>query len=350
MKRSGRGILRAWAPILTLLFTCAPGGHAGQGPAEKVVFLSNRAGIPRTFDLLAASAGDSGTLTVTLPKFDAEVTSLSAPRWVWTDSLLAFLGAGGTRLCVLDLRTSRIRDVAEVHYEATEFSVSPDRRSLLFVDRVGKLLQVMEADIATGTVRNLTANRWNNTEPSFSAGGDRIAYVTDMDGSASIAVMRRDGTGQRVLTNNFGDDHSPGFSPDGARIVFSSSRSAANDHENDLYLIDTNGTGFRPLFQNGASNERPVFTPDGKSIVFVSTVLASKTSRVLLMNLATGTLTVVSAGLPLLCRNFSISRSGRFVAFEHNTIADCEIMVYDVIARTLRNLSGHPAWDCSPSF
>jgi len=350
MMWSGRGTLLAWALILVLLSTYTPPGRAGEGPSERAVFLSNRRGIPRTFDLLLVDVRDGSPLNITLPTPGAGVTSRSAPRWVGTDSLLAFLGAGGTRLCVFDLRTSTIRTVADVHYEATEFSVSPDRRSLLYVDRVGNILQVMEADIATGTVRNLTANRWNNTEPSFSTGGDRIAYVTDMDGSASIAVMRRDGTGQRVLTNNFGDDRSPSFSPDGARIVFSSSRSAANDHQNDLYLIDTNGTGFRQLFQNGASNERPVFTPDGKSIVFVSTVLASKTSRVLLMDLATANITLVSAGLPLLCRNFSISRSGRYVAFEHNTVADCEIMVYDVIARTLRNLSGHPAWDCSPSF
>ena len=218
------------------------------------------------------------------------------------------------------------------------------------VDRIGRNLQIFELDIERGTSRNLSSNSWNNSEPSYSPDGSRITYVTDKDGSLSIGLMHRDGSGQKILTNNFGDDRYPRFSPAAERIVFSSSRSSRHEGQFDLYTIDTLGGNFSLLYANGASNTSPVFLPDAKQVLFVSTNFVSKVSCLFLLNIDTHSVTNLTAQLPLFSQNPSLSNDGRFLVFEHNTVRDCEVMVYDLKEATMRNLTQNPAWDCSPSF
>ena len=81
------------------------------------------------------------------------------------------------------------------------------------------------------------------TDASFSPDGSKILFAANHDGDLEIYVIGADGSDQRQLTDNAGQDFFPSWSPDGDTIVFSSDRSGAVE----LYLMDADGGNQRPL-------------------------------------------------------------------------------------------------------
>ena len=321
-----------------------PGGKTG------IVFLSNRAGVHRSFDLFLVDTSSGLEHNITAGRPGLGLTSVSGPRLLQKRHSVVCFASGGKSIVEIPLGPGAVRTLAAVRQASGSLAVSPDEEALLYSDRAGQRLQIHEIDITRGTIRNLSSNGWNNSGASYSPDGSRITYVSDQDGSPSIGLMARDGSHQKILTNNFGDDRFPCFSPAGDRIIFCSSRSALHDGQFDLYTIDTSGGDFRLLYSNGASNSSPVCSPDGKEVAFVSTNLTKKISQILLLDRASGSVADVAAELPLFKQNLSLSNDGRFLLFEHNTVRDCEVMLYDRKDALMRNLTRNPAWDCSPSF
>ena len=341
-----------------LLLVLAPLWYAGSQvavPAQtpensSIVFLSNRDNSQRGFDLFLLSLDGGKPLNLTRNNKDAGITSASAPRLLTQRNCVVFFSPLTRTFKEFNLTTSKIRSLVHSEYEAPEYDCSPDQRFLLYTDRIDSTLQLVEVNLETGASSNLTRNRFNNIAPRYSPDGATIVFVSDADGSHSITVMKRDGSGQKVLTNNFGDDRHPCFSPDGKRIVFVSSRSATVEDEFDVYTIDVDGKNFSIVHDGTAYNTRPEFSRDGTSIVFVSSNRATKLSHVLVKNLVSGVVTVITKNLSLLSQNVSMSRHGHSLVFEHMTVADCEIMSYEFATGVLRNLTNSRSWDCSPSF
>lgn len=344
--------LRLFAHIVIACASLLMGWHraaGGDDVTKRVVFLSNRAGVSRTFDIFLHDA-DVGEVCITAQRPGLGITSLSAPRLLGKRNSVVCFGSGGKTLLEVPIGKGDVKVLATLNQGSGQLAIAPDGQALLYTDRVDGKTQLFEADLTRGTIRNLSSNPWNNSEASYSRDANRIVYVSDHDSSLSIAVMNRDGSCQKILTNNFGDDRFPHFSPDGKTIVFTSSRSSLHDMQYDLYTIDTSGGKFELLYTNSAYNASPVFSPDGKEVLFVSSNLTKKVSRILLLDRASGTVTNVSGALELLSQNASFNNDGRFVLFEHNTIRNCEIMLWDRESRSVKNLTQNPSWDCSPSF
>ena len=103
--------------------------------------------------------------------------------------------------------------------------------------------------------------------PSWSPGGRLIAFGRSAGAAQSdIWVVSPTGTRLRALTTHAADDSDPAWSPDGRRIAFESDR----DGNNEVYVMRADGSGARRLTANAASDGDPAWSPDGRRIVFES--------------------------------------------------------------------------------
>ena len=115
---------------------------------------------------------------------------------------------------------------------------------------------------------NITQQSGYAHDPAFSPDGTKIAFsLTSVGFGSEIYTMDSDGSHQKNLSNSPGSDYGPIFSPNGARIAFTSDR----DGDEEIYRMRADGTG-NPvnLTNNDADDRRPDFSPDGKRIAYTS--------------------------------------------------------------------------------
>lgn len=98
--------------------------------------------------------------------------------------------------------------------------------------------------------------------------GKWIVYTTSRDGEhTQIYVQRVDGTGEpKPLTQSFGDDAQPNFSPDGKRIAFASNRTGTWQ----IFVMNADGTNVIQVTQGECNAMHPSFSPGGDRLVYSS--------------------------------------------------------------------------------
>jgi Tol biopolymer transport system component len=114
-----------------------------------------------------------------------------------------------------------------------------------------------------------------NTSPTWSPDGTKIAFETSSYGGYDIAVMNADGTGVTKLTNTSGVNLDPAWSPDGSKIAFSRA-DPMGDPNNPSYgaaniaVMNADGTGLTRLTDNPrlTYDFQPAWSPDGTKIAF----------------------------------------------------------------------------------
>ena len=100
--------------------------------------------------------------------------------------------------------------------------------------------------------------------PRLSPDGKRIAYVSHRDdGLGDIFSMNTDGSQKTNLTPSRSRfyDYYPSFSPDGKRIVFSSSSEGKGKGSYQLYLLDLATRKVRRIFFSSGNNSFPFWAP-----------------------------------------------------------------------------------------
>lgn len=142
-----------------------------------------------------------------------------------------------------------------------------------------------------GTEERLLTEMEGN-RPAWSPDASRIAFQTaGADGRFDIWTLELATSELRNLTEFEGDfstgqdlapDQSPAWSPDGQRLVFSSSGTG----EGDLYLVDADGSGLERLTSTEEPDLSPDWSPDGSRIVFSRNVPSG--TQLWIVDVATG--------------------------------------------------------------
>ena len=137
----------------------------------------------------------------------------------------------------------------------------------------------MNAD-GTDQVR-LTNNNFQDSLPSWSPDGTRIAFTSNRDGGDfEIYVMNADGSNPTRLTNSAGEDAHPMWSPDGTKITFHSRRTG----NLDIFTMNANGTGVTQVTATPTFEFFPVWSPDGTKITYTGDTLQPGNFDVYVMN------------------------------------------------------------------
>ena len=154
---------------------------------------------------------------------------------------------------------------------------SPDGNSIAFVSRSfafgPESFSSVSRDIYVADVNGERVTQLTNTPgaaeyaPSWSPDGKMIVYDRTVPATrGDIWIMNADGSGQRELFATDENESYPSFSPDGSKIVFSSSR----DGDSEIYVMDVTGEGLRKLTGNTYADWAPHWSADGSQIVFSS--------------------------------------------------------------------------------
>lgn len=136
--------------------------------------------------------------------------------------------------------------------------------------------------------RRLTSDPGDEGQPAWSPDGQTIAYVAS-DGTRQLRLIKASGGPSTVLVPGGGANDGPAFSSDGRRLAFSSDRSnkpesahviEARTHpgsENlpalpaqDIYVVGVDGRGLTRVTSDASSNFSPVWSPDDRHIAFLS--------------------------------------------------------------------------------
>jgi Tol biopolymer transport system component len=116
----------------------------------------------------------------------------------------------------------------------------------------------------SGSPLQLTDSESDDRAPVYSPDGSQILFDTTRDGNTEIYVMDADGSDERRLTHDDGEDWGASWSPDGS-ISFNSDRSG----EMEIWVMAADGHGARRLTNDELADTAPSWSPDGSRIAYV---------------------------------------------------------------------------------
>lgn len=147
-----------------------------------------------------------------------------------------------------------------------EPSYSANGRRIVYVsdsERSGMLNGIFQV---TDRGRQRRESRALGTGPSFFPSGRRILFAhEDESGYSHIYSARANGTGLRQLTSGPQNDREPAISPNGRRIAFVSDRD-----DGGIFTMRANGNGVRALIAGPGTEGGPDYAPGGNRIAFSS--------------------------------------------------------------------------------
>jgi TolB protein len=178
-------------------------------------------------------------------------------------------------------------------------------------------------------------------EPAWSPDGARIAFSSLRNGITHVYVMTADGTGTRRLTDSGQEDSHPTWSADGASIVFA--------REGALFRVPVAGGAVRRVGRGLGAAANPAYSPDGTLIAYDYRSPGSGVREVYVMNAdGTGVRRVTTLGS---VSSFPAwSPDGRSLAFQSDRLGQLEIYTIGVGGGGLRRVTHDEAPDIQPAW
>lgn len=165
---------------------------------------------------------------------------------------------GNTDIWLMDAATGAQRPLAQSPSIETAPSFSPDGRRVVFESDRSGTPQLYVVPIEGGEPTRISFGQGRYGAPAWSPKGDLIALTKQVGERFHIAVMRVDGSDERILTESFLDE-GPTWAPNG-RVVMFTRVAPGGSGEPRLHSVDITGRNMRPL-QLGFAASDPSWGP-----------------------------------------------------------------------------------------
>ncbi len=145
---------------------------------------------------------------------------------------------------------------------------------------------IFVADLEGNILDTLISGPGYDAEPTVSPNGDRMVFTSSRSGDLELYTCNIDGSDIVQITDQLGYDGGAFFSPDGSRIVFRSSRPKTAEEiasytelleqglveptNMEIYVCDADGSNLTQVTNLGKANWAPFFHPGGEKIIFSS--------------------------------------------------------------------------------
>lgn len=151
---------------------------------------------------------------------------------------------------------------------------------------------IFVADLNGKIVKQLTTEKGYDAEATVSPNGDKIVFTSTRSGDLELYTMNIDGTNVKQITNELGYDGGAFFSPNGTKLVYRSSRPKTKEEieeykgylakglvaptNMEIYTCNVDGTDIKQVTNLGKANWAPFYHPSGKKIIFSSNHFSDK--------------------------------------------------------------------------
>ena len=212
---------------------------------------------------------------------DGREKSISSRTWTLVDAIAWLPNKTGLFVVASDSTTEGLMQIWHVAYpsgEAQRITKDLNHYNGLSLSSDSSRLVTIQSDRILNMFVSSEDNRANAKELTLASGGRlcgnlgiaitpdrRIVYSSATGGNTDIWIMHADGTQQKRLTYDQGQDFLPTVAPDGRRILFLSNRTGTQQ----LWTMNIDGQQQTQL-TDGDMKYRPRWSPDGKWIVYTA--------------------------------------------------------------------------------
>jgi Tol biopolymer transport system component len=184
---------------------------------------------------------------------------------------------GGAQVAVVNADGSDFHLITSGPNNNAFASFAPDRKHIVYRTQGpdGEGLRIM--NLEDHSVKVLTEGYDNF--PVWSPRGDQIAFMRRIDGFFQILTIHADGTDLKQLTHTIGNEAHMAWSPDGERMLFTSSRMGFKDEAllinnpqpyGEIFVMRSDGTQVEQLTDDQWEEGAPAWQPKKSAIATAS--------------------------------------------------------------------------------
>ncbi len=145
---------------------------------------------------------------------------------------------------------------------------------------------IFQADLDGNIIKKLTDSPGYDAEATISPDGKKIVFTSTRSGDLELYVMDIDGSNLVQVTHDLGYDGGAFFSPDSKKLVFRASRPKTDEEIKtykdllsqglvqptamELFVCNIDGSDLTQVTSLGGANWGPYFHPSGEKILFCS--------------------------------------------------------------------------------